>query len=174
MISTIVLANPKSQPYIPFWTSPFDQPKVHHALEWTTEDSKQSHVRQYDPNTAKEDERCPLQFSLDISCRVHNTHAKGLGIVKLPVIFPILPLEGPGQQVLYTTQYEHLDMLTQAKSQLSPEIKEGLVQHVEFPLLFESNSFMTSPVLRDVNGNGIVDAVLADYDGGIYALTASQ
>ena len=169
VVPRTVLGNPNSVPYIPFRTSPFDQPKVHHELEWSKDETR-SKIQHYDPMTSTENDQCPLQFSLGISRRVHHTPAKGLGIVSAPVIFPILPSQGPGRQVLYTTQYEHLDLLTPSKSQLHPDIKEGLIQHVEFPLLFESSSFLTSPVLGDVNGDGIVDAVLSDYDGGIYAI----
>ena len=171
-VVVVVLANPESQPYIPFRTSPFDQPKVHHTLDWTLDDesSKQSRLSYYDPSEAQTDEKCPLQFSLGISRRIHNTDARGAGIVEPPVIFPILPSEGPGRQVLYTTQYEHLDLLTPASIVAQNIVKEGIVQHVEFPLLFESSSFLTSPIVRDVNGDGILDAVLTDYDGGIYAI----
>lgn len=142
-------------------------------MEWE-EDTTKSEIQSYDPTSATtNNEQCPLQFSLGISSRSHKTsHAKGLGIVEPPIIFPILPGEGPGRQVLYTTQYEHLDMLTPVKGQQiqSEDIKEGLIQHYEFPLLFESSSFLTSPVVGDVNQDGVPDAILTDYDGGIYAI----
>ena len=44
------------------------------------------------------------------------------------------------------------------------------MQQIEYPLLFESSVFLTSPLLRDVNADGIVDVILTDYDGGIYAI----
>jgi len=47
-------------------------------------------------------------------------------------------------------------------------IKEGLQQQPDFPLLMESSSFIGAPLVYDVNGDGIPDAVMADYDGGIY------
>jgi hypothetical protein len=158
---------------VPFRTDPFDQDNLHHKLEWE-EDVTKSQIRNYDPPSAtSHNEQCPLQFSLGISSRSHKTNnAKGLGIVEPPIIYPILPSEGPGRQVLYTTQYEHLDMLTPVKGQQiqSEDIKEGLIQHVEFPLLFESSSFLTSPIIGDVNQDGVPDAILTDYDGGIYAI----
>lgn len=49
-------------------------------------------------------------------------------------------------------------------------IKEGLTEHVEFPLLFESSAFQTNPILADVNGDAILDAILTDYHGGLYAI----
>jgi hypothetical protein len=96
-----------------------------------------------------------------------------MGIVAPPVLYPILPSQGPGRQVLYTTQYEHLDLLTPVKGgSLSDTttIQEGLMQQYEFPLLFESSAFLTSPIVMDVNGDGIPDAILTDYDGGIYVM----
>lgn len=47
-------------------------------------------------------------------------------------------------------------------------VKEILVQGTEFPLLMESSSFLTQPILHDVNGDGLMDAILTDYDGGIH------
>jgi hypothetical protein len=175
-----------SHPYIPFRTSPLKQSILHHELTFDKDPTK-SRLVNYDPLTATADDRCPLQFSLGISKRVHHTNSKGLGILNPPVIFPIIPSKGPGRQVLYATQYEHLDMMTPSSSSLLSSqkqkqqpfattttkdkiIKEALVQHAEFPMLFESSAFLTSPVLRDVNNDGILDAILTDYDGGIYAL----
>jgi hypothetical protein len=171
----VVDANPASKPYIPFRTSALEQTHLHHALEWT-EDTTHSEGLSIVPERSVPDDFCPLHFSLGVSQRVHHTNHRNAGIVAPPIIFPILPSQGPGRQVLYTTQYEHLDMLTplrtppQAGSSSSSEIKEGLIQHVEFPLLFESSAFLTSPIVADVNGDGILDAILTDYDGGIYAM----
>jgi len=161
-------ANPTSHPYIPFRTSPWNQTIVDHALEWKV-DASISRPVDYEPDTASPDDRCPLLFALGVSRRHHATHSKGLGIVEPPVIYPVLPSHGPGRQVLYTTQYEHLDMLSPSPTS-TPDVKEALMQNHEYPMLFESSAFLTSPLLRDVNGDGILDAILTDYDGGIYAL----
>jgi hypothetical protein len=62
-------------------------------------------------------------------------------------------------------------MLTPVKGQQQTQnVKEGLIQHVEFPLLFESSSFLTAPIISDVNKDGIPDVILTDYDGGVYAM----
>ena len=54
-------------------------------------------------------------------------------------------------------------------------IKEGLAQHQGFPLIFESSSFAySSPIIHDVNGDGIPDAILCDVDGGIYIIGLQQ
>ena len=39
----------------------------------------------------------------------------------------------------------------------------------QFPLLFESSSFYhASPIVHDVEGDGIADAILGDYDGNLH------
>jgi hypothetical protein len=91
-----------------------------------------------------------------------------LAIINPPVINPVHPSRGPGRQVLYTTQYEHLDLPSPSRIPLDQVIQEGLVQQQDFPLLFESSLFLASPIVHDINGDGIPDAILADYDGGLY------
>ncbi|KAG7355106.1 FG-GAP repeat-containing protein [Nitzschia inconspicua] len=203
---TVVNGNPSSKPYIPFRTDPYDQPQCHHTLDLKSNGSAKNtkKMRIYEPDKDNQhfNDKCPLQFSLGVSRRTHDVapglgglgNKKGstsspMGIEQPPVIYPILPWQGPGRQVLFTTQYEHLDMLTPSKGDIQVTddsetgneksnnaafsksfIAEGMVEHVEFPLLFESSAFQTSPVLGDVNRDGILDAVLTDYHGGIYAI----
>ena len=194
-----VYGNPTSKGYIPFRTDPYDQPISKNDPEDFRSDSSDDHKllinkkppRFYEPDTAVTQEECPLQFSLGVSHRSDAT-APGLGgnmgIQQPPIIYPILPWEGPGRQVLYATQYEHLGMLTPSKGNIHVSsvngenaaggggddnmnfIKEGLTEHVEFPLLFESSAFQTSPIIADVNGDGILDAILTDYHGGLYVI----
>ena len=194
-----VHGNPTSKGYIPFRTDPYDQPISKNDPEDFRSDSSDDHKllinkkppRFYEPDTAVTQEECPLQFSLGVSHRSDAT-APGLGgnmgIQQPPIIYPILPWEGPGRQVLYATQYEHLGMLTPSKGNIHVSsvdgenaaggggddnmnfIKEGLTEHVEFPLLFESSAFQTSPIIADVNGDGILDAILTDYHGGLYVI----
>ncbi|KAL3938023.1 MAG: hypothetical protein SGBAC_006980 [Bacillariaceae sp.] len=174
-LHTLVDANPESKPYIPFRTDPFDQEGiVHHKLEIPEDDTK-STIRTYDPPLATtHNEECPLSFSLGLSRRSERTkHAdQSFVVVEPPVIFPVLPSEGPGRQILFNTQYEHLELMSTANGAFSmdADIKEGLVEHVDFPLLFESSAFLTSPIIGDVNQDGIPDAILTDYDGGIYCI----
>jgi hypothetical protein len=193
-----VYGNPTSKGYIPFRTNPYDQPISKNDPEDFRSDSSDDHKllinkkqpRFYEPDTAVAQEECPLLFSLGVSHRSDAT-APGLGgnmgIQQPPIIYPILPWEGPGRQVLYATQYEHLGMLTPSKGNIHVSsvdgedaaggggdnmnfIKEGLTEHVEFPLLFESSAFQTSPIIADVNGDGILDAILTDYHGGLYVI----
>ena len=180
-----------SHPYVPFRTSPYEGHPLHHSLEFQ-QDATRSRVTQYDFNKVTEEEKakCPLQFTLGVSHRTHTTarDPQSMGIIQPPTIYPIIPSKGPGRQVVYTTQYEHLDMLTPATKALilaearssgtvkttaastAGLIKEGLVQTQEFPLLFESSYFAANPILHDINDDGIVDAILSDYDGGIYVV----
>ena len=185
----VVEGNPMSHPYVPFHTSPYDGHPLHHSLE-LQQDSTRSRVTQYDFNRVTEEDKakCPLQFTLGVSHRTHTTarDPQSMGIIQSPIIYPIIPSKGPGKQVVYATQYEHLDMLTPAsKAHVLAEagatakttatsaanlIKEGLVQTEQFPLLFESSYFAAPPILHDINDDGIVDAILSDYDGGIYVV----
>jgi len=148
---------------VPFRTSPFDM-RVHHNLTLAPSSTVKSTPQRYSQKTASENIQCPLQFTLGLSRRSHtSTHSiKSLSIVQPPVIYPVFFSRGPGRQVLHTTLYEHLDLLT-------PTLQEGLQQEPDYPLLFESSSFAYSyPILHDVNGDGVMDAIVADYDGGIY------
>ena len=196
--------NPHTKAYIPYRTDPYDQPKAGgntadyksgSSDDHNNENNRKSRPSLYEPETAPEREECPLRFSLGVSRRSNDAapglgslHALSspLGIQQPPVVYPVLPWQGPGRQILYTTQYEHLGMLTPSKGDVrasasasgesgdgfdtSSFIKEGLTEHLEFPLLFESSAFQTSPLVADVNGDGVLDAILTDYHGGVYAI----
>jgi hypothetical protein len=125
------------------------------------------HRSQIHPLNAVAATECLLQFSLGISKRLHAGHdGAGNAVRNPPIIHPVFPARGPGRQVVYNTQYEHLDLLSPAPLETSGgAIKEALLQAPDFPLLLESSSFLTSPILHDVNGDGITDVILSDYDG---------
>jgi len=203
-------ANPHSKAYIPFRTDPYDQPIAkNEAADFRSDRGFESgsRPRLYEPEKAMgQDPQCPLRFSLGVSRRSNDAapgmgmgmgYSSGtpLGIHQPPIIYPVLPWQGPGRQVLYATQYEHLDLLTPMKGSigvasssssstsssssssgsggsddLGSFLTEGLIEHLEFPLLFESSAFQTSPVIADANGDGILDAILTDYHGGVYAI----
>jgi hypothetical protein len=164
-------------------------------------------IHRFDKLSPKQ--HCPLQFSLGISKRWHrieggrsshhptttttiNTGSPA-AIRQSPVVQTIFPQYGPGKSVVYTTLYEHVDLLSpappgtmttsweddsstsssaSASSQTtlatSSIIREALLQNPEFPWLYEGSAFLTSPIVHDVNGDGIPDIILTDYDGGIY------
>ena len=184
IILSVCSGNPSSKPYVPFRTNPFDQTGiVHHDLSIPNDHRSRSTPRRPDTSSSGVDQ-CPLQFTLGLSRRAHHApDAKSMAIVEPPSIFPVHPSYGPGRQVVHLTQYEHLDVLTPSEVTTEPKVvgsssskgggsggnsKEGIMQHQDFPLLFESSSFLGSPIIHDVNGDGISDAILADYDGGIY------
>ncbi|GAX12605.1 hypothetical protein FisN_13Lh065 [Fistulifera solaris] len=166
--SLTVKANPSSKPYIAYRTSPYDQ-DLEHRIDWTTTISK--HLDASNKITSYKNipkEQCPLQFSLGYSQRPHSAHGPALAIRHPPGLHTIYPAQGLGRQVIYTTQYEHLDVLTPALLETPGQtITEALMQSADFPLLLESSSFHTSPIVHDVNGDGIQDAIVVDYDGGI-------
>ena len=165
----VVLANPSSKPYIPFRTDPFDQPDVKSRVEKVPETRGRSRVRRYRVGEER-DGVCPLDFALGLSRRAHSTrNQNNMAIVDPPVVYPVHPSYGAGRQVIHTTQYELLDMLSPSQI-LEPNtvIKEGLDQQRDYPLLFESSSFLAGPLVHDFNADGIMDALLVDYDGGLY------
>ena len=190
LIFPIVHGNPHSKPYIPYRTDPYDQPESKNIVADYKSESSDDHnggnnrrnrkatPKLFDPEKATEQPECPLRFSLGVSRRSNgevpglaSLDSSPLSISQPPLVYPILPWEGPGRQVLFATQYEHLDLLTPTKGDSKEKsISEGLVEHLEFPLLFESSAFQTSPVIADVNDDGIMDAILTDYHGGIYAI----
>ena len=146
-----------------------DQDNVlHHNIE-IKQDNRKSRAKKFVAD-ARSNEQCPLQFTLGLSRRAHHApDGKSSAIVEPPSIYPVHPSYGPGRQVIHTSQYEHLDMLTPSQiAEPTVIIREGLMEHHDFPLLFESSSFLGAPLVHDVNGDGIPDAVLADYDGGLY------
>jgi hypothetical protein len=161
--SLSVNANPSSKPYIAYRTSPYDQ-DIEHRIDWSNLSKQLDVSNKITSYKSISKEQCPLQFTLGYSQRPHSPH--GLAIRHPPVLHTIYP--APGKQVIYTTQYEHLDVLTPALLETPGQtITEALIQSADFPLLLESSSFHTSPIVHDVNGDGIQDAIVVDYDGGI-------
>eukprot|EP00977_Amphora_coffeiformis_P006684 scaffold1457_cov185-Amphora_coffeaeformis.AAC.6 len=162
-----VHANPISHPYIALRTDPYEEEK---RLEFP-EDKTISRVTRWDRLPPKQ---CPLQFSLGISKRWHRQEkTAAFAIHQAPIVQTVFPAAGPGKSVLYTTRYEHLDLLSPApasdtSSGEASVMREALLQNPEYPWLWESSAFHASPVVHDVNADGIPDVILADYDGGIF------
>lgn len=51
----------------------------------------------------------------------------------------------------------------------SSSSSEQLKDDEQFPLLFESSSFYhSSPIVHDIQGDGVMDAILGDYDGHLH------
>ncbi|KAL9184345.1 hypothetical protein ACHAXT_002431 [Thalassiosira profunda] len=117
----------------------------------------------------------------------NNGQHTGVGTHTAPIIYPLHPDfdAGSGRQILLTTDYEVLEMWTPSsgmgtRSDVNPESgkssggvegqsAEQLKEDEQFPLLFESSSFYhTSPIVHDVEGDGIADAILGDYDGNLH------
>ncbi|KAL7546243.1 hypothetical protein ACHAWF_009577 [Thalassiosira exigua] len=118
----------------------------------------------------------------------------GAGAHAPPVIHPLHPDfdAGSGRQILLTTDYEVLEMWTPSSAigtrggdAVRPDggrsdgaggvaggrSQEQLKEDEQFPLLFEGSSFYhTSPVVHDVEGDGIADAILGDYDGNLHLI----
>lgn len=172
-------AEPISKPYIAFRTDPKDQTGVvHHLLEWEASavDRRWIHasLNNAQQREARQQQQCPLSLSVGVAKRSHyDLSVITSAIHEPPVLASAFPSHGPGKQVIYN-YHEHLDLLTPAflESSSSPSssssfVKEALWQPPDFPLLFEGSTFRTAPLLHDVNADGIMDTIVADYDGGI-------
>ena len=188
---------PLSKPYIAFRTDPFDQEGVvDHELIYSEATTPQTNnansILRYD---AFKEALCPLQFSMGLAQKMHTAGNNGNhanAIRTAPVLATVFAARGPGKQVIYN-YYEHLDLLSPVllvpegtiggsspsknSSSSSPNtnnnnniITEALQQPPDFPLLLESSAFHAHPLLLDANADGILDAVSADYDGGITVL----
>ena len=115
-------------------------------------------------------------------------------IIAPPVLFP---LRGGtlGSHALCTTAYEHLHVLqpgvmerpsssksnkhhstTTSTSTTSTHssFKELLVEPPTFPLLLEFSAYLTSSVLHDANADGLLDAMVVEYDGRLSLLGISM
>lgn len=126
----------------------------------------------FGPEGGEGDPRCPLAFRLGLTHRstTGGGGGSGGGIHGPAVTYPAHPHHaGPGKQVLFVENWERLDMLT--PSSVVEGGGEGMEVDEQFPLLFEgANFFHSVPTLHDENGDGIMDATVVDYDGGIYTV----
>ncbi|KAL7536549.1 hypothetical protein ACHAXR_007234, partial [Thalassiosira sp. AJA248-18] len=124
----------------------------------------------------------------DPTTKKQPTGHTGVGTHTPPIIYPLHPDfdAGSGRQILLTTDYEVLEMWTPSSAigthadgvgnvegggggGVEGQSTEQLKEDEQFPLLFESSSFYhSSPIVHDVEGDGIADAILGDYDGNLH------
>jgi hypothetical protein len=160
VVSSVVSAAPLSRPYIAYRTHPYDQ-QIPHKIDWEEERKKNQPEKRrpflYDQVPP---EQCPLQFTLGLAQSRHRTPEER--IQQSPILLQTTPYGR--RQVLVTSNYEHLHLFYHT----STMDRETLTSGAAFPWLFESSIFThLPPVLHDVNGDGVLDVILADYDGGI-------
>ena len=122
----------------------------------------------------------------------NNSHHSGIGMHTPPIIYPLHPDfdAGSGRQILVTTDFEVLEMWTPSSAigthadynpnkssgsssgsagGVEGQSSEQMKEDEQFPLLFESSSFYySSPIVHDVEGDGVADAILGDYDGNLH------
>ena len=140
-----VRSNPHSKPYIALRTNPYD---AESRLEFP-EDKTVSTATRFDRLPPK---LCALKFSLGISKRWHRLEkAAAFAIRQPPIVQTVFPAAGPGKSVLYTTLYEHFDLLSPVppSSLGDSSMLESLVQNPEYPWLWESSGFHASPIVHD-------------------------
>ena len=188
--------NPKSRPFVAYRTNPFDQDarKIVENGEETPGIRKNAVRKQSRAVGNGDDPRCPLSFRLGST---HSSHfggsgrkadtssagANGAGTHTSPLIYPLHPDfdAGSGRQLLLTLDYEVLEMWTPSsatgrvngqpgrKGSFEGQATEQMKEDEQFPLLFEASSFYhSSPIVHDIEGDGIADAILGDYDGNIH------
>jgi hypothetical protein len=156
-----IAAAPLSRPYIAYRTHPYEQ-TIPHKIDWEEEAAKNKQQEKRRPFLYDQvpHEQCPLPFTLGWAQSRHRTPEER--IQQSPILLPTAPYGR--RQVLVTSNYEHLHMFYHS----STMDRETLVAGAAFPWLFESSIFThLPPVVYDVNGDGILDVLLADYDGGI-------
>lgn len=164
---TAVVADPISKPYVAFRTSPFDA-ATDTATDTTTMRTMMSiHSAVQEEAATPIDpilNRCasPLNITIKHSAPISKSHASSPVIAK-PVIYP-LHSHGPNQSILFLHFREVFDM-----------VNFGNLDHKEdsFPMLFQGSTFLASPIITDVNLDGIEDAILVDYNGIITSIGLS-
>ena len=179
-----VLADPITKPYIARLTDPFDQTFPQHVttqIDWEEQTSWSNAKPPTKPFVLKIDidklESCPspVRFNFRSFPVTHSSpNEEGNSINSPPTIFPIHPSDGPAKSLLFLRQ-ELLEMMDLNPPLHRVSTNDGApVLHdtyrsqedAEFPLLFQGSTFIgASPVIHDVNGDGIEDAILVDYNG---------
>ena len=189
--------NPKSRPFVAYRTNPFDQDarKIMENGEESSGIRKNAVKKRSETASDEDDPRCPLSFRLGST---HSSHFGGssrkagsssagtnvgAGTHTSPLIYPLHPDfdAGSGRQILLTADYEVLEMWTPSsatgradgqpgrKGSFEGQSTEQMKEDEQFPLLFEASSFYhSSPIVHDIEGDGIADAILGDYDGNIH------
>ena len=114
-----------------------------------------------------------------------------------PIIYPLHPDydAGSGRQILLSADWEMLELWTPSSGMgvrdyrgsatssssrgttgatagyVQGQSAEQMKEDEQFPLLFEGSSFYhTSPIIHDISGDGVADAILGDYDGTIHII----
>eukprot|EP00586_Coscinodiscus_wailesii_P006039 CAMPEP_0172489564 /NCGR_PEP_ID=MMETSP1066-20121228/19648_1 /TAXON_ID=671091 /ORGANISM="Coscinodiscus wailesii, Strain CCMP2513" /LENGTH=164 /DNA_ID=CAMNT_0013257519 /DNA_START=50 /DNA_END=541 /DNA_ORIENTATION=- len=107
--------------------------------------------------TTEEDPRCPYSLHPRIppSYYTSSFSSDHRPVITSPHVVTTTPY---GTKVIYL-QNEHLHAVNGATLAPSP---------VDFPLLFEGSYFVASPLSYDVDGDGVDDAILVDYDGRVF------
>jgi len=189
--------NPKSRPFVAYRTNPFDQDawKIMGNGVETSGIRKNAVKKRSEAARNEDDPRCPLLFRLGTTHISHFGGSSrkadsssgganvGAGTHTSPLIYPLHPDfdAGSGRQILSTSDYEALEMWTPSsaigsvdeqhgrKGSFEGQTTEQMKEDEQFPLLFEASSFYhSSPIVHDIEGDGIADAILGDYDGNIH------
>lgn len=102
-------------------------------------------------------EACPLVFQLDSAAFADHvsTHST---VISTPTILP--SKHGDGKRIVFHAMRETLEVLTTVNADVT-------AASTDFPLLFEGSIYHGSPVVQDVDGDGVEDVIMVDFDGRV-------
>ena len=187
MATPLLDASPHSDPYVAYRTDPFSQERAKPYTKMNLPRNRARDVRSIahkgDRGEGEEegggDPRCPLSFRIGLSSSSSSSGRGGTGdaVLSPAVVYPIHPHSGPGRQILYHAAWQRIDMLNPAPPGAAASSAdgarsnafEGMITDDQFPLLLDStNLYHAQPIIHDVNGDGVPEVILVDYDGAIY------
>lgn len=153
-------ADPISKPYVAYRTNPID------SSARVIQESEYDLISQEATPIDIHLNQCASPLSIQIRhSTVHtSTHLNSMStsgrsnpVISKPVIYP-LHSHGPNQSIIVLHFHELLDV-----------VNFGNFNHEEhsFPLIFQGSTFLSSPIITDVNLDGKEDAILVDYNGVI-------
>ena len=164
----VCLANPESKPKFHFHSSTesHNENDIYNSNHVTGKEYTKSSSNLIDSIQVKSayvngmEDQCPLSLKLT---SVQNRIGRGGGIIGTPTLFPFVSHKA-GSQAVLTSFSDYLELLSFEKG-LEAEEDVDLMAFADFPLLFEGSTFYGSPIVQDVDGDGVEDVVMVDFDG---------
>ena len=150
-----VESNPKSDPI--FNGRDVKQSNAHDFVrgEWDYDSVKETGVDElYSPD------QCPLQFKLTHVKKLHG----GAAIIGTPTVLP-LRSDQPSRQAVVPSFAEQLDVMDFTPIDSAHGNGDYSYAFETFPMIFEGSLFYGNGVVHDVDGDGVEDVVMVDFDG---------
>ena len=188
-----VKSQPITKPYVAYVTSPFDQLLHMNAIPANNDGSNDKSSNDFTVHKPKHyGEAGDVSDTVSDQCPTDPIPFKYGGKIaptatsppSEPILYPLYP---NSKSILYLHHHEQLDAIhfhdchdyeyDHKLFNSNPQRKQTLHHHAvprhlhntkqmyNFPLLFQGSTFASSPLIHDVNHDGIEDAILVDYDG---------